>query len=51
MTHAQEEIRVGAVRLPCLKEKNGWLLPRGEVVTNPLKAQRLDEELNEKQVV
>ena len=50
MTHAQDEIRVGAVCLPWLKEKNGWLLPWGEVVTNPLKAQRLDEELNEKQV-
>jgi hypothetical protein len=35
---------------PWLKEKNGWLLPWGEVVTNPLKAQRLTEELNEKQV-
>lgn len=50
MTHAQDEIRVGAVRLPWLKEKNGWLLPWGEVVTNPLKTQRLAEELNEKQV-
>lgn len=50
MTHAHDDIRVGAVRLPWLKEKNGWLLPWGEVVTNPLKAQRLAEELNEKQV-
>ncbi|CAM8680450.1 DUF1317 family protein [Kluyvera sp. M-M157-B] len=41
MTHAQNEIRVGAVRLPWLKEKNGWLQPWGNVVTNPLKAQRL----------
>lgn len=49
MTHAQDEIRVGAVRLPRLK-KNGWLMPWGDVVTNPLKAQRLAEELNEKQV-
>lgn len=50
MTHAHDDIRVGAVRLPWLKEKNGWLLPWGEVVANPLKAQRLAEELNEKQV-
>lgn len=50
MTHTQDEIRVGAVRLPWLKEKNGWLLPWDDVVTNPLKAQRLAEELNEKQV-
>ncbi|EPB9582379.1 DUF1317 family protein [Escherichia coli] len=47
MTHTQDEIRVGAVRLPWLKEKNGWLLPWDDVVTNPLKAQRLAEELNE----
>ncbi|MFN1150208.1 DUF1317 family protein [Serratia liquefaciens] len=51
MTHAQDEIRVGVVRLPWLKDKNGWFLPWGEVVTNPLKAQRLAEELNEKQVI
>ena len=50
MTHTQDEIRVGAVRLPWLKEKDGWLLPWDDVVTNPLKAQRLAEELNEKQV-
>ncbi|WP_447547875.1 DUF1317 family protein, partial [Staphylococcus aureus] len=50
MTHAHDDIRVGTLRLPWLKEKNGWLLPWGDVVTNPLKAQRLAEELNEKQV-
>ncbi|MFO3739503.1 MULTISPECIES: DUF1317 family protein [Raoultella] len=25
MKHAQDDIRVGAVRLPFLKLKNGWL--------------------------
>ncbi|EFF1411331.1 DUF1317 family protein [Escherichia coli] len=49
MTHAHDDIRVGAVRLPWLKEKNGWLLPWGEVVSNPLKAQRLAEEYRERQ--
>ena len=49
MTHAQDEIRVGAVRLPWLESKRGWLLPWGETTSNPLKALRLAEELNEKQ--
>lgn len=33
MKHAQDDIRVGAVRLPFLKEVNGWLMPWGEVVS------------------
>ena len=45
MTHAHDDIRVGAVRLPFLKEVNGWLMPWGEVISNPLKAQRMAEEL------
>ncbi|OEH20235.1 hypothetical protein AN659_0212835 [Enterobacter sp. ST121:950178628] len=28
---------------------NGWLMPWGEVVSNPLKAQRLAEEYRERQ--
>ncbi|HFT4375414.1 TPA: DUF1317 family protein [Klebsiella pneumoniae] len=27
MKHAQDDIRVGAVRLPFLKEVKGWLMP------------------------
>ncbi|EPH1720615.1 DUF1317 family protein [Klebsiella quasipneumoniae] len=46
MKHAQDDIRVGAVRLPFLKEVKGWLMPWGEVISNPLKAQRLAEELD-----
>ncbi|UKL93761.1 DUF1317 domain-containing protein [Klebsiella pneumoniae] len=34
------------MRLPFLKEVNGWLMPWGEVISNPLKAQRLAEELD-----
>lgn len=48
MKHAQDDIRVGAARLPYLKEKKGWLMPWGEVVSNPLKAQRLAEKLDTK---
>lgn len=49
MTHAHDDIRVGNIRLPWLAEQGGWLLPWGEVISNPLKAHRLAEELNEKQ--
>ncbi|WP_431612881.1 DUF1317 family protein [Enterobacter chengduensis] len=38
MTHAHDDIRVGTVCLPFIG--NGWLMPWGEVVSNPLKAQR-----------
>ncbi len=47
MTHAHDEIRVGTVRLPFIG--NGWLMPWGEVVSNPFKAQRLGEEYRERQ--
>ncbi|MCF1305020.1 DUF1317 family protein [Raoultella ornithinolytica] len=48
MKHAHDDIRVGVVRLPFLKEVNSWLMPWGEVVRTPLKAQRLAEELDMK---
>ena len=36
MTHAHDDIRVGTLCLPFIG--NGWLMPWGEVVSNPLKA-------------
>lgn len=39
------------MRLPYLKEKKGWLTTWGDVVSNPLKAQRLAELMNSKKVV
>lgn len=39
MTHTHDDIRVGTLCLPFIG--NGWLMPWGEVVSNPLKAQRL----------
>lgn len=47
MTHAHDDIRVGTLCLPFIG--NGWLMPWGEVVSNPLKAQRLAEEYRERQ--
>ncbi|EPR3265837.1 TPA: DUF1317 family protein [Enterobacter hormaechei subsp. xiangfangensis] len=47
MTHAHDDIRVGNLSLPFIG--NGWLMPWGEVVSNPFKAQRLAEEYRERQ--
>lgn len=49
MKHAHDDIVVYAVRLQFIVGKNGWLMPWGEVVSNPLKAQRLAEEYRERQ--
>ena len=43
MTHAHDDISVGTLCLPFIG--NGWLMPWGEVVSNPLKAQRIVEEI------
>ena len=47
MTHAHDDISVGTLCLPFIG--NCWLIPWGEVVSNPLKAQRLAEEYRERQ--
>ncbi|MCU2407161.1 DUF1317 domain-containing protein [Enterobacter hormaechei subsp. xiangfangensis] len=47
MTHAHDDIRVGPLCLAFIG--NGWLMPWGKVVSNPLKAQRLAEEYRERQ--
>ncbi|XUA17480.1 DUF1317 family protein [Citrobacter sp. OP27] len=44
MTHPQDDIVVYGLRLSFIIGKNGWLMPWGEVVSNPLKAQRIAEE-------
>ncbi|EOX6933200.1 TPA: DUF1317 family protein [Enterobacter hormaechei] len=47
MTHAHANIKVGTLCLPFIGK--GWLMPWGEVVSNPFKAQRLAEEYRERQ--
>lgn len=44
MKHAQDDIVVYGIRLPYIIGR-GWLMPSGQVVTNPLKAQRLAEDM------
>nr|DAF10802.1 MAG TPA: Protein of unknown function (DUF1317) [Caudoviricetes sp.] len=50
MTNPHDGITVGSVTLPYSMNRRGWLLPGGQVVKNPLKAQRLAEQLNNRKV-
>lgn len=46
MTNPHDSIRVGSITLVYSLLRRGWLAPGGHVIQNPLKAQRLAEELN-----
>ena len=48
LTHAHDDIRVGGVVLPYIPERRGWMKPDGTVTRNPLIAQRVAEELNQR---
>jgi len=50
MTSTTDNIRVGSVTLVYSVILRGWVAPRGKVIKNPLKAQRLAEELNSRKV-
>ncbi|GAL57131.1 hypothetical protein EV102420_06_00050 [Pseudescherichia vulneris NBRC 102420] len=50
MTNTTDNIRVGSVTLVYSVNRRGWIAPRGKVIKNPLKAQRLAEELNSRKV-
>ncbi|MGH5183695.1 DUF1317 family protein [Klebsiella pneumoniae] len=41
-------ITVGSITLPYSINRRGWIAPSGDVIKNPLKAQRLAEELDTK---
>ncbi|VCW99457.1 hypothetical protein BANRA_00008 [Escherichia coli] len=47
MTHPHDNIRVGAITFVYSVTKRGWYF-RLSVIQNPLKAQRLAEEINNK---
>lgn len=51
MKHYRDAITVGKVKCIYSVLHRGWLMPLGEVVRNPLKAQRLAELMNSKKVV
>ncbi|EOF5964903.1 DUF1317 family protein [Salmonella enterica] len=50
MTNPHDNIRVGSVTLVYSSLRRGWLAPGGHVIQNPLKAQRVAEQLNGKKV-
>ena len=49
MTNPHDNIRVGNI-LVYSSLRRGWLAPGGQVIRNPLKAQRLAELMNSKKV-
>ncbi|HBB0347635.1 TPA: DUF1317 family protein [Escherichia coli] len=50
MTNSHDNIRVGSITLVYSSLRRGWLVPGGQVIHNPLKAQRLAELMNSKKV-
>ncbi|STJ18113.1 phage protein [Escherichia coli] len=48
MTHPHDNIRVGAITFVYSVTKRSWGIPGLSVIQNPLKAQRLAEEINNK---
>ena len=46
MTNQNDAIRVGSVKLMYSVLRRGWLTPGGQVIQNPLKAQRIAEALH-----
>jgi len=50
MTNPHDNIRLGNVTLVYSSLRRGWVAPSGDVIRNPLKAQRLAELMNSKKV-
>ncbi|MGO3912144.1 DUF1317 family protein [Huaxiibacter chinensis] len=48
MKHSHDNIRVGSITLVYSVMQRGWVYPGLSPVKNPLKAQRLAEELNKR---
>lgn len=48
MKHPHDNIRVGAITFVYSVTKRGWVFHGLSVIRNPLKAQRLAEEINNK---
>ncbi|EEB5523061.1 DUF1317 family protein [Salmonella enterica] len=50
MTNHHDNIRVGSITLVYSSLRCGWLVPGGQIIRNPLKAQRIAELMNSKKV-
>lgn len=46
MQKPNDDITVGVVTFPYSKLLGGWISPDGLLISNPIKAQRMAEELN-----
>ncbi|EOC1317177.1 DUF1317 family protein [Cronobacter turicensis] len=46
MNSAHDDIQVGTARLAYSAQRGGWVTPGGNLITNPLKAQRIAETIN-----
>ncbi|MFV9668314.1 DUF1317 family protein [Pantoea sp. KXB25] len=46
MKTSKDHIKVGIITLPYSYILNGWVMPDGSVITNPIKAQNEAERLN-----
>jgi len=46
MQKPEDDIRVGIIIFPYSSILRGWIAPDGELVKNPIKAQRMAEEMN-----
>ena len=46
MEKPNDDIRVGVVIFPYCKLLRGWIATDGELISNPIKAQRMADELN-----
>jgi len=46
MKTPNDDIRVGIIIFPYSSILRGWIAPDGELVENPIKAQRMAEEMN-----
>lgn len=50
MTNPHDNISVGGITLVYSTLRRGWVAPGGDVIRNPLKAQRIAELVNSKKV-
>lgn len=50
MTNPHDNIRVGSITLVYSTLRRGWLVLGGQVIQNPLKAQRIADLMNSKKV-
>ncbi|CAH2848725.1 DUF1317 domain-containing protein [Salmonella enterica subsp. enterica serovar Typhimurium] len=50
MTNPHDNICVGSITMVYSTLRRGWLAPGGQIIRNPLKAQRIAELMNSKKV-